>query len=187
MDLKKKYTLYTLLVIILLVANATSITMYWVGNKKQSESNYKKDLSPAKLMILELKLNEEQQKQLEELRVEHGFNITPLYEKHKKQKKILYNLLKLETVSDSAKKTAIENVTATAQQIDYATFDHFRKIRAICTPEQQTRFNEILEQVIYKMTHPKRGGPRLEDDKRNGPPPPREDGPENWPPPPPRD
>jgi len=184
MDHNRKYKLFTSLVLILLIANAISIGMFWVVNKKQTKPGTKFDGTPATFMIIKLNFDEEQQEKLEILRVEHGYIIEPLHKQLRNERQILYNLLKQKTVSDSAKKTAIKNIAAITQQIDDVTFEHFRKIRAICTPEQQIKFDEIIEEVVSIINNPRPKKPKRESEPNR---PTRNNDDDNRPPGPPQD
>lgn len=57
-------------------------------------------------------------------------------------------------------------------QLDQITFDHFRELRSICTPEQQARFAKVIRQALHMMRGPQ-GPPR----GQQGPPPMNGDGP----------
>ena len=181
MDQKSKNRVLTWLVILLLIANATSIAMFWLGNKKQ-QPTVQNDGTPATFLINALTLNTQQQQQLEVFRQEHKDAVEPLREQLKVAKKKLFNLLKQTIVTDSAKQIATKNISAITQQIDVVTFDHFKKARAICTPEQQKKFDEIIEEVTNIITNPR--PPRRENDSEGDRPP--HDKPDGDRPPPPR-
>ena len=81
-------------------------------------------------------------------------------------------------------------IATNQKEIEMVTYNHFKQVRTICTPEQQKEFDNIIADVIKKMNGP--GGPPPHDrqgphDGHDGPPP--GEGPppgdDNGPPPPP--
>lgn len=72
----------------------------------------------------------------------------------------------------------VKKVGADQVLLDQVTFDHFRELRSICTPEQQARFAKVIRQALHMMRGPQ--GPRPGQGPQ-GPPPMNDDGP---PPPP---
>jgi Spy/CpxP family protein refolding chaperone len=171
MSTTAKNKLLTGLVILLLVANAATIAMFWV-NKKQHPPQPKG--SAKDFLIKELKLDTAQQAQLEILVKEHRQTVEVLREKIKASKDSLFDLVKQPNASDSVKQAAATAAGRAAMQIDLVTLDHFQKVRSLCTPEQQKKFDEIIHKVTAMMGQPRPpmgpGGPGGE----RPPPPPRE-------------
>jgi len=165
MSTTAKNKLLTGLVILLLVANAATITMFWL-NKKQHPPQPKG--SAKEFLIKELKLDTAQQAQLELLVKEHRQTVEELRKKIKASKDSLFDLVKQPNASDSVKQAAATAAGRVAEQIDLLTLNHFQKIRSLCTPEQQKKFDEIIHEVTAMMGQPRPpmgpGGPQ-------GPPP----------------
>ncbi|MGZ3904989.1 MAG: hypothetical protein ACXVC6_14910, partial [Bacteroidia bacterium] len=44
-------------------------------------------------------------------------------------------------------------------QMELLTYDHFKKIRAICKPDQQKKFDEVINKALEMMGPPRPGGP----------------------------
>ena len=180
-----KNKLLTWLVVLLLVANAATIAMFWLGKPKQPRQPKGQ---PKDFLIKELKLDTAQQAQLEILVKEHQAVVRPLREKIKEAKDNLFDLLKEENVSDSTKRHAAAAVSVITEEIDLFTLNHFQKVRSICNPEQQKKFDEILHQITGMMGQqrprmgqggPPRGGqggdrPPSPDGQHGDKPPPRE-------------
>ena len=161
-----KNKLLTWLVILLLVANAASIAMFWLSRDKRPAAPKG---NPQEFLIKELKLDAKQQEQLDVLRKEHRKAADQLREKIKGAKESLFDLLKQANVTDSLKQSAAKKVSTYTEELDLLTLDHFQKIRTLCTAEQQKRFDEIIQQVTRMMGAPRPppGGP-----PHDGPPPP---------------
>jgi Spy/CpxP family protein refolding chaperone len=170
-----KNKLLTTLVLLLLIANAVTIAMFWLGKPKHP---LQPKGSPQEFLVKELKLDSNQQRQLEVLVKEHRQAAEQIREKIKAAKDSLFALVKQSNVSDSAKQTAATTASNYTEQLDVLTLNHFIKVRTLCTPEQQKKFDEIIQRVLRMMAQPRppqgSGGPGGPDGPREGPPPPPE-------------
>lgn len=168
MNTVAKNKLLTWLVILLLVANAASIAMFWLSRSKNPPPPKG---TPKEFLVKELKLDSKQQEQFDVLRKEHRKTADQLREKIKGAKESFFDLLKQPGVTDSSKQSAAKNVSAYTGELDLLTLDHFQKVRALCTAEQQKKFDEIIQQLTRMMGAPRPppgpGGP-----PPDGPPPP---------------
>ena len=168
-----KNKLLTWLVVLLLIANAATITMFWVGKPKQpvQPKGQAKDF-----LIAELKLDTKQQEQFLVLVKDHRKAVEQLRVKVKEAKDNFFDLLKQKEVADSVKKTAAAAVSTITEQIDLLTLNHFQKVRELCNPEQQKKFDEIIHQVTSMMgqQRPRMGPggspPGGPNEKRSSPP-----------------
>jgi len=143
-----KNKVLTWLVVILLIANAATITMFWLGKPKQP---VQPKGQPKDFLIKELKLDTNQQAQFEVLVKEHRAAVEQLRKKIKGAKDNLFDLLKEQNVSDSTKRNAAAAVSIITEEIDLLTLNHFQKVRAFCNPEQQKKFDTIIHQVTGMM------------------------------------
>ena len=165
MNAPAKNKLLTWLVILLLIANTATITMFWLGKRKPPPPKG----TAHEFLVKELKLDAKQQVQLEVLVKEHREAAEKFREKIKEAKDSFFNLLQQPAVPDSIKRSAAAAVSAVTEQLDLLTLDHFQKVRALCTPDQQKIFDNIIHQVTRMMAPPQPGGPGRGP---QGPPPP---------------
>jgi len=163
-----KNKLLTGLVILLLAANAATIAVLWLNRPKQQTGPKG---SPQEFLVKELNLSTEQQQQLQVLVKAHQQGVQPLRGKIRTAKEALFNLLKQSNVTDSTKQTAAKAVSMITEELDLLTLDHFQQVRAICTADQQNKFDEIIHQVTSMMGQPGPPGGGREGDR---PPPPRD-------------
>ncbi len=162
-----KNKLLTGLVVLLLLANAATITMFWMGKAKHPPPPKG---SPQEFLVKELKLDAKQQEQLEVLVKEHRQSAEILRGKTREAKEFFFDLLKQQNVTDSAKQTAAKAVSSITEELDLLTLNHFQKVRSLCTTEQQQKFDEIIKEVTGMIGQQRpSGGPGKDP---NGPPPP---------------
>ena len=157
-----KNRVLTWLVLLLLVANAASIAMFWLGKAKQTKQaqqilrNEQPKGKPQDFLVKELNFDAAQQGQLEIFSKEHREAVNSFHEKIMEAKENFFAILKKKNATDSAKKKATEAISNITQQIDLLTLNHFQKVRALCNAEQQKKFDEIIKQVIGMMSEQRR-------------------------------
>ena len=110
--------------------------------------------------------SEEQAKQFLELRETHREKSVKLDEELKLLKREMFQdaMYSDKTIiSDSLLNLSLEKQS----QLELLTFQHFLKLKEICTPEQQTRLFEIVHRLLGKA---QQGGPPR-GERPAGPPP----------------
>jgi Spy/CpxP family protein refolding chaperone len=157
--------------LLLLTANIVTLTLLWTNKKTVGREEHRFPPPPQgqvfEFLTRELKLDAAQQEAYKKLRDEHQAGVRDIRENiQRKAKEDLFELLKKPAVSDSEVHVYSSKAAAADQQLDEFTFHHFQKLRAICNPDQQKRFDEIIQEALQQM------GPR-----RPGPPPGMGDGP----------
>jgi hypothetical protein len=168
MDQRSKNKLLTGLVIFLLIANIATLLVFWMSPKRPIRP---KAGGPKEFIIETLKLDHNQQLKYAELVKEHQQGVESLRDKVKESKQAFFDLLSSPEVTDSIKRSAAKIVSIYTEQIDLLTLDHFKKLRAICSPEQQKIFDGIIKDVIRMMAQPKPpAGPDGNPDDRRPPP-----------------
>jgi len=157
MNSSTKNKLLVGLVLLLVVANAATIAFFWFGRHKNQP--------PAKgsardFLVNQLKLDAKQTAQYDELIKEHRSNAEQLRIKTKDAKEAFFHLLREPVITDSAKSAAAKAVSVNTEALDLLTLEHFQKVRALCTPDQQRRFDDIIYEVVRMMGQPRPpGGP----------------------------
>lgn len=169
MSTASKNKLLTWLVIVLLVANAATLVLFWL-NKSQGPPQPKG--SPKDFLLKELKLDTKQQEQLEVLMKEHREAAKGIRMKVKEAKDSLFALIKEPGITDSIKQAAAANASRYTEQLDVLTLNNFQKIRSLCNPDQQKKFDEIIKEVLGMMAQPGPRGPGMPPPPGGGPPPP---------------
>lgn len=142
-------------VIFLMIANVAVLATIWIMHNKQKPQRG----TPSDYLVKELGLNDEQQNKLHALAKQHHEQSEQIKEQIKNARHDLFKLLQQPNVDDSAKKIAADNVAKNLEQLDLLTFDHFKQVRAICNPQQQKKFDEIIEDVLQMIASGPPSGP----------------------------
>jgi hypothetical protein len=172
------------LLIMLLLANIASIAVFWLGRERRIPLLQP---APAAYLVKELGLDAAQQESFMVLVTEHRQNADSLRRAIAAAKDNFFKLLQQPGLPDTTKKGAAKNISRLTEQLDINTFDHFSKLRMLCTTAQQKKFDTVIQEVMHMIGGPGQGaagrmGPpppgRREDDpppgdRQEGPPPPR--------------
>lgn len=148
---------------ILVLANLVTLVIFWAGRMHQMRAG-----SPKEFLAEKLNFDENQKKQYFDLAKEHHENAQVIREKIKESKDAFFDLLKQPNVTDSTEKVAARKVSLNLEELDLYTLDHFKKVRALCNPEQKKLFDEILHQITGAVSDQNNRPPM----QQNGPPPP---------------
>jgi len=107
----------------------------------------------------ELKFDNEQRNQYDQLRREHHSTIQAIEEKSRIIHDRFFSLLQNKSTDSTLVAHLADSISSNQKQIELVTFYHFKKVRAICNPEQQKRFDEVIGEALQMML-PKPPPPR---------------------------
>lgn len=144
-----KNKLLTWLVLLLVVINIGAMIFIWMGKPKNENPPQG---SPKEFLSRELKFDEKQQVQFEKLVADHRDQANDARKNIKEEKEKMYGLLKNAGLTESLKKSAVEQVADATKKLDLITLNHFEKVRNICTPQQKTKLDEIMMQMVGMMS-----------------------------------
>lgn len=118
----------------------------------------------------ELKLSEEQQQQIIASREKLSEKGRLLEDSVRQLRQHLFALAKQPENSDVEANRLGAQISRLIAQLETNRFAHFRDIRRICTPAQQARFDEILQELAQRQGPPGGGGPPGRRGEGDGPP-----------------
>lgn len=145
---------------LLILANIATLTFFWIGHLKNQRDN-----SPKEFLAKKLKFNEDQKTAYFKLAKEHNEAAKIIREQIKIDKERLFQLLKTEQIVDSVKNNAALKVSLSIQSLDILTFDHFKKVRALCTEEQKPKFDQLIQKMVNSVNNPQKGiKPNIKED-----------------------
>jgi len=163
MNTLAKKNLLILTVIVLILANVTMLVIFFMTRIQKSP--HPEAAAPAAFIEKQLGFDDQQQKKFDELRKEHHQGAQEIRRRINEEEDSLFSMLPNMTGSDSSREQLIKQIAFNKAEIDRMTFDHFRKVRKMCSPTQQKKFDEIIHDVIKMIAPPPPPGPP--------PPPPR--------------
>ena len=144
----KTNKILTIAVVLLLIVNVVMLVCMMKGRGHHGMKKQGGKGGPFDMMVKEMNMNEQQQTEFKKLKDEHFTAIKPVFDSVRTLKKSLFGLVKEENINDSL----VNNYSALiAQQqaiIDKLTINHFRKVRAMFSGDQQKKFDSITQKMI---------------------------------------
>lgn len=138
----------TIAVVLLLLTNI-ALVVFMIKDKNRHSGKPRGNRSePFEMMVKELNMTEQQQKEYKELKEEHLKNIKPWFDSIRSAKKDYYALIKDSAISDSIVTVYNQRISERQAAADRLTFAHFKRVRNLFTAEQQPRFDEFIQKMM---------------------------------------
>jgi Spy/CpxP family protein refolding chaperone len=144
----KTNRILTVAVILLLLVNAAMLIFML---KCRGHHDMKKQGgSPFDRMVNELSMTEQQQTEFKKLKDEHFTAIKPVFDSVRTLKKSLFSLVKEENINDSLVNNYSVLISQQQAIIDKLTINHFRKVRALFSGDQQKKFDDFVQKMMQR-------------------------------------
>lgn len=101
-------------------------------------------------MAKELKMTDQQKNDYKLLREEHQKKVKPLFDSLRAAKTAFYDLMKLDTVSDSLVNLYGQQIAQRQIAIDKVTFAHFKKVRSLFNPDQLPQYDSFMKKMMQR-------------------------------------
>jgi protein CpxP len=148
-----------LIIIGVLLLTNIAVLVYFLGQKKPATSHSEKDRSGvAEMLQKEVGFNDEQTAQYKQLKEKQREMIRPMFDDMRKAKDSLFRLLSYPETSDSLLNKVSDAIAQKQKALDLQTFNHFKRVRVLCTPEQQPKYDSMVLRIISKMGRPPHHG-----------------------------
>jgi len=168
--LKNKWL--SILIVLVMVANIATLSMYWYTKLAGKPFAGKAEKgAAAAFLIKELQFSKDQESKYKQLIDQHQQSARQLNDALRLAKEAYFNLLESNTVDSTQQADALNKLMQTQQQLEQLTFNHFVQVKAICTPVQKNTFNTVIKKAM-RMMGPKPQGPPPGGGRGDGPPPP---------------
>lgn len=152
-----------LIIAVLLLINIAVLGYFlWLRKKPAKVVAEKERFSMVDMMQKVIGFDSNQMVQYKQFREKQRETIRPMFDDMRKSKDSLFRMLSNPGISDSAVKNAADIIALKQRAIDLQSFSYFKKVRALCTPEQQPKYDSLVLNMISKMGRP----PRHNDDEK---------------------
>jgi capsular polysaccharide biosynthesis protein len=146
-----------IIIAVLLLTNA-AVLAYFIGQKKNTKgasSNVDRDRSGvAEMLQKEVGFNEEQTAKYKEMKEKQQEKIHPVYDDMRKAKDSLFRLLSYPGTSDSVVNKMADVIAQKQKALDVETFNHFKRVRTLCTTDQLPEYDSMVLRMFRKMGKP---------------------------------
>jgi periplasmic protein CpxP/Spy len=145
-----------LFIIAALLLTNIAVLVYFLWIKPcEPKTDSQKRSSMTEMLEKEVGFTDEQVGQYKQLKEEQKATIRPMYDEMRKAKDSLFRLLSDPSVNDSIINKVSDVIAQKQKALDLQTFNHFKKVRALCTtPEQQTKYDSLVLRMFRKMGKP---------------------------------
>lgn len=148
MNDSSKIKLLTATTVILIVLNTVVLSFIWLGHPPHHGMGGPGGPGRDDMILRELKFDDTQRKQFDQLREEHHHLMETINEKDRRTHEALFELIKTGQDSSPVADSLINEIGNNRKQVDAATYHHLAKLRKICTPEQQKIFDDIILNIF---------------------------------------
>jgi Spy/CpxP family protein refolding chaperone len=136
-----------LFAIALLIINGVLVYFLWKDKKPRGKERGNR----GDWMVNELKFDEKQKAEHKKLKEAHFNQLKPLFDSINTARSRLYDLLKEPVTNDSLVNYYANMIGEKHKEMSLKTFDHFKKVRALCNPEQQKKLDEFVQKIVQNM------------------------------------
>ena len=144
-----------LIIIGVLLLTNIAVLVYFLGEKKPAKpgaSHSEKDKAGiAEMLQKEVGFTDEQTAQYKQLKEKQKETIRPMYDDMRKTKDSLFRLLSYPETNDSLLNKISDAIAQKQKSLDLQTFNHFKRVRTLCTPEQQPKYDSMVLRMFRKM------------------------------------
>lgn len=167
----KSYKILIVVVVALVVVNCALLAVIWLGQSK-GPGNDGPPKAANEYLIKELSLTPGQQKKYEVMRKDHFERTQKLNRLSRGLRDEFFEHIKSDQLDTAAANAAEAKILANQMTLDTITLNHFRQFRAILSPKQQDKFDQIIQNALRMMGGPPRHGPQgMPPRDGQGPPP----------------
>lgn len=144
-----------LIIIGVLLLTNIAVLAYFLGQKKPGKpatshgDGHKSGV--AEMLQKEVGFNDEQTAQYKLLKEKQRETIRPMFDDMRKAKDSLFRLLSYPETSDSLLSKVADAIAQKQRALDLQTYNHFKKVRELCTPGQQPKYDSMVLRMFRKM------------------------------------
>ncbi|MGC4035363.1 MAG: hypothetical protein QM764_05325 [Chitinophagaceae bacterium] len=143
------------LIIILLLTNIAVLAYFlWpkaTDKAANAEKNKYKLLEPLKN---EVGFNDAQIAEYKKIKDSRTGRIKGKVEDLRRVRDNFYHLLSLGNANDSLLNSASDSIAYRQKLLDLETYSHFKQLRTICRPEQEAKYDSMVQHIVHRWGSP---------------------------------
>lgn len=137
-------------VIVLLLINVVLLLFMWKGKHPENSQRQSPQNSAVETMARELNMTDSQKTVYQKLRDEHLASVRPLFDSIREARKDFLKMMQSPGVNDSDLNNYSHRIAEKQAVIDRMTLDHFRKVRALFSGDQQKKFDDFIQKMMLR-------------------------------------
>lgn len=144
-----------LIIIGVLLLTNIAVLIYFLGQGKQNKSvpdNAKNNKSfVAEMLQKEVGFTEKQTEEYKQIKGKQRETIRPMYDDMRNAKDSLFRLLSYPSTNDSVLNAMAEAIAQKQKALDLQTFNYFKTLRTLCTPDQLPKYDSMILPLLRKI------------------------------------
>ncbi len=140
-----------IVIIILLFINISTLAFIWM-HKPPHAMPPPPSQEIGDFLMHELNFTEAQRTQFVYMRDEHRSSVRDLRDESQYLRDKFFDLLDAIPPDTIKIYQLADSLTSVQKQIELSTFYHFQKVRTICSPRQQKKFDEVIKEGLRMLT-----------------------------------
>jgi len=153
----KRETLLTTAVIALLLLNFGTLGFLFFRKPPHPPGVNNRALD--RQIVETLALNPTQKQQFDSFKKNHHEQMISFNQQYRKAMENYFALLKNETIEPVQQDSMLAILSNIQQEKALVTFEHFKTLKTLCTPEQQQNFEALLPELLQVILPPRPQGP----------------------------
>lgn len=141
---------YKIAIAVLLLLNVGTLFFLWSHRPPSPEAR-----GPFQFLVKATEMDEAQQATYRTLRDAHRTSMDAYRKQNSQIRSQMFELLKQHPANDPAVTQLLDSLTSVKREEEILTYEHFRRVREICRPDQQSKFDAAIVEAIQSMPPPR--------------------------------
>jgi len=138
---------------VLLITNIAMLVYFLSDKRPPRQAEQTKQVRPgvADMLQKEVGFSDDQVAQYKGFKEKQKQTIKPMFDDMRRAKDSLFRLLSYPETSDSVVNKVADVIAQRQKALDLQTFNHFKRVRTLCTPEQQPKYDSMVIRMFSRM------------------------------------
>ncbi|MCW3119706.1 MAG: hypothetical protein JWM28_3788 [Chitinophagaceae bacterium] len=148
----KNKTLVFIIVVLLLANVAMLVYFLWL---KQPDKPVRADKNSdrfAEALKKDVGFSDTQLAQYKQLKEAKWDKIKLRFDDLRKAKDNFFRLIGVENINDSILNNAADSIAQRQKSLDLQAFIHLKELREVCSPEQQPKYDSLVQRIFHRIT-----------------------------------
>jgi len=141
---------YKIAIALLLLLNIGTLAFMWLNRPPPPGAR-----GPFMFLVKATGMDKAQQATYRQLRDVHHSRMEDFQQQNRQLRGQLFDYLAQKDQNDSQVQLLADSIAAVKRQEEMLTFEHFRRVREICRPDQQLKFDAAIGEAIQSMGPPR--------------------------------
>ncbi len=144
-----------LLIVVLLLTNIAVLAYFlWPKEPDRTQNTDKNKYRLLEPLKNEVGFSDSQIAEYKKIRDSRTGRIRSKVDDLRKVRVNFYHLMSSQNVNDSLLNAAADSIGYRQKLLDLETFEHFKILRKLCTPEQEAKYDSMVQHLVHRWGSP---------------------------------